>query len=85
MRIGQRRAALHQGDASIGEQLFVDTFEARDLAVLGLDQCRPRERGLGNGPAVAARILNIFVKVRCVHQQFFWHAATNHAGATGAV
>ncbi len=73
VRPGQTRMAFVQGHATADQQVTVDPVEAVDFAIFVGDQRRPIKVRLAQGPAKAAGLLEVFGKVRTVHQQFFWH------------
>jgi hypothetical protein len=72
-------------DAGLDQHAFVHAVQARDLAVLVLEQRRPVEARLAaQRPAVAARDLEILAKVRGVGEQLLRDAADVDAGAAEA-
>jgi hypothetical protein len=68
----------------LGEHAFVDAVQARDLAVLVVEQRRPVEARFPYGPAVAARDLEILAEMRGVGEQLLGDAADIDAGAAEA-
>jgi hypothetical protein len=70
--------------ARLNEHAFVHAIQARDLAVLVLQQCRPVELRLTDRPAVAARDLEVLAEMRGVGEQLLGDAADVDAGAAEA-
>jgi hypothetical protein len=72
-------------DTGFDQHALVHAVQARDLAVLVLEQRRPVEARLAaQRPAVAARNLEILAKVRGVGEQLLRDAADVDAGAAEA-
>ena len=86
-RVGvfQHRTGFHNARATLLDIGGVDAFEPRDLLVLVGDKRRPVEGDVRNGPAEAGRVLDLVFDVRAEHEQFFRHAAADHAGAAHPV
>ncbi|ABA48398.1 hypothetical protein BURPS1710b_0499 [Burkholderia pseudomallei 1710b] len=85
MRADERRAPRMDLDARLVQQIDVDTAQARDLAVLRLDERRPRKQADVEGPAIARGVLDIVAVMRRVDEQLFRDAAAQHAGAADAL
>jgi hypothetical protein len=85
VRIEQPGGALDHGDVRLRERVGIDAREPRDLAVLVRYQRGPGKRRAFDGPAVAARVLQVFGVVRGIGEQFLRYAAADHAGAADAV
>ena len=77
---GYFRVTFDQGHTAVDQQVAINTVETIDLAVFVGDQGRPVKVGLTQAPAKPRGLLEIFSKVRAVHQQLFRHAANVHAG-----
>jgi hypothetical protein len=71
-------------DAGLDQHAFVHAVQARDLAVLVLEQRRPVEARFPYGPAIAARDLEILAEMRGVGEQLLGDAADIDAGAAEA-
>jgi hypothetical protein len=72
-------------DARFHQHVFVYAVQARNFAVLVLEQRRPVEARLAaQRPAVAARDLEILAKMRGVGEQLLRDAADVDAGAAEA-
>jgi hypothetical protein len=71
-------------DAGLCQHAFIDRVEARDLAVLVPNKRGPVEARLADGPAVAARNLEILAEMRGVGEQLLRDAADVDAGAAEA-
>lgn len=82
MRADDLRVRLVQGHAAVDQQVAINAVEAIDLAVLVGDQGRPVEIRFTQAPAETGRLLEVFSKMRAVHQQFLRHTADVDAGAT---
>ena len=57
---------------------------AISLSLLATSVAQSKET-FGNGPAEAGRVLDLVFDVRAEHEQFFRHAAADHAGAAHPV
>ena len=78
---GQFGVAFNQGDATVDQQVAVNTVEAMDFAIFVGDQGRPVKIRFTQAPTKAGRLLEVFGEVCTVHQQLFRHAAHVYAGA----
>lgn len=67
------------------QRLPVQAAESRHLGEHVVAQRRPVERGAGELPAEASRILQVFREVRAVDEQLLRHATAYDAGAADLV
>jgi len=84
MRSKDRCARSVDFHARVDEDAFVDSVQARDLAVLVLEQSRPVEARLAERPAVRGGNAEILTEVRGVGEQLLRDAADVDAGAAEA-
>ncbi|MNX61455.1 hypothetical protein D3C86_923890 [compost metagenome] len=78
-------AAVDQIDARLAQVGGVDARQAGDLDVLGLQEGRPVELRIVEGPAVALGDLQSVAHFRGHDHELLGHAAANDAGAADAV
>jgi hypothetical protein len=71
-------------DPCVHQNALVDAVQARDLAVLVLEQRRPVEARLADAPAVGGGDLEILAPVRGVGKELLGNAADVDAGAAEA-
>ena len=85
MRILEHRAGLDHHAAGLFDIGGVDALQPGDLLVLVGDERRPVECDVADCPAETGGILDLLMDVGAEHEQFFRHAAADHAGAAHAV
>jgi len=79
--VEQRAATRIHFHAGVRQQLAVNTFQPRDLALLGRHHFSPAEAGLAYAPTVAGRVLEGFAELAGEHEQLLWYASADDAGA----
>ncbi len=84
VRADDGRVRLDDLDLRLAQHLDVDAVEPVELAVLGRDQLLPVELRAADVPAIAARVLELFVEMHAVDQQLLRDTAAQHAGAADA-